>query len=187
MSDYDNFEDFWRSVAGGLGDSLQQKLDELDLDGISTTFGVDSDQARDWIDGAASWMRTQFDARAVPEPETRPRPERETRPAPDRGDPRGERRDPLSDREDPLRAAAPHPLDLPTDEQGAALAALDSGRWIVESGSNKLAPRGEGPAPSDALGLVRELRVRDWIAGDGEITLAGRHALSRWLDAATSL
>jgi hypothetical protein len=175
MSDYDNFEDFWRSVAGGLGDSLQQKLDELDLDGISATFGVDSDQAREWVAGAASWMRTQVDARATPE--------RETRPAPDRGDPRGEREDPLSDREDPLRGAAPNPLDLPTDEQGAALAALDSGRWIVESGSNKLAPRGEGPGPSDALGLVRELRVRDWIAGDGEITLAGRHALSRWLDA----
>ncbi len=177
MSDYDNFEDFWRSVAGGLGESLQEKLDELDLDGISATFGVDSGQAREWVDGAASWMRTQFDARAVPE--------RETRPAPDRGDPRGQPEDTL--REDPLRAAAPHPLDLPTDEQGTALAALDSGRWIVESGSNRLGTRGEGPGPSDALGLVRELRVRDWIAADGEITLAGRHALSRWLDAATSL
>ena len=186
MSDYDNFEDFWRSVAGGLGDSLQQKLDELDLDGISATFGVDSDQAREWVEGAASWMRTQFDARAMPA--------RETRPAGTEHDPRRDpeaplrrREDPLGDREDPLRGAAPHPLDLPTDEQGAALAALDSGRWIVESGSNKLAPRGEGPGPSDALGLVRELRVRDWIAADGEITLAGRHALSRWLDAATSL
>jgi hypothetical protein len=179
MSDYDNFEDFWRSVAGGIGDSLQQKLDELDLDGISATFGVDSDQAREWVEGAASWMRTQFDTPGVPG--------RETRPAPDRGDPRGEREEPLIDRDDALRAAAPHPLDLPTDEQGVALAALDSGRWIVESGSNKLGTRGDGPGPSDALGLVRELRVRDWIAGDGEITLAGRHALSRWLDAATSL
>jgi hypothetical protein len=25
--------------------------------------------------------------------------------------------------------------------------------------------------------------VRDWIASDGEITLAGRRALSRWLEA----
>jgi hypothetical protein len=31
---------------------------------------------------------------------------------------------------------------------------------------------------------VRELRVRDWITADGEITLAGRWALSRWLDVA---
>ena len=179
MTDYENFEDFWRSVAGGLGDSLQHKLDDLDLDGISATFGVDSDQAREWVGGAAEWMRTQFDARAVPE--------REARTAPKRDDPPRHRADPLGDREDPLRAAAPHPLDLPTGEQGAALAALDSGRWTVEAGSNKLAPRGEGPGPSDALGLVRALRLRDWIAGDGEITLAGSHALSRWLDAATSL
>jgi hypothetical protein len=161
MSDYENFEDFLRSMAGGLGDSLQHKLDELDLDGVSATFGVDADQAREWVEGAAGWMRTQFDAR-TPAPRT---------PAP---------------REDPLRGAAPHPLDLPSDEQGVALAALDSGRWTVEAGSNKLGSRGDGPGPSDALGLVRELRARDWIVADGEITLAGRHALSRWLDAATS-
>ena len=44
--------------------------------------------------------------------------------------------------------------------------------------------RCDGPGPSDALGIVRELRVRDWLSGDGEITLVGRRALSRWLDAA---
>jgi hypothetical protein len=163
MSDYENFEDFWRSVAGGLGDSLQHKLDELDLDGISASFGVGSDQAREWVDEAAAWMRTQFDARGASGPASPPARE--------------------SAGEDPLRGAGPHPLDLPTDEQGVALAALDSGRWTVEPLSSKLAPRGEGPGPSDALGLVRELRVRDWIAADGEVTLAGRHALSRWLDA----
>ena len=32
--------------------------------------------------------------------------------------------------------------------------------------------------------LVRELRVRDWLSAEGEITLAGRNALMRWLDAA---
>ena len=46
-----------------------------------------------------------------------------------------------------------------------------------------LTSRGQGPGPSDALGLVRELRVRDWIAQDGQITRAGRRALDRWLDA----
>jgi hypothetical protein len=30
---------------------------------------------------------------------------------------------------------------------------------------------------------VRELRVRDWITAEGKLTLAGRRALSRWLDA----
>jgi hypothetical protein len=172
MSDYENFEDFLRSVAGGLGDSFQHKLDELDIDGVSASFGVDPDQAREWVDGAAAWMRTQFDGRMASEARTA-------------SDARTPATRPQA--EDPLRGAGPHPLDLPTDEQGVALAALDSGRWTVEAGSNKLAPRGDGPGPSDALGLVRELRVRDWIAGDGEITLAGRHALSRWLDAATSI
>ncbi len=73
---------------------------------------------------------------------------------------------------------------MPTDDQGLALAALDSARWSVEPGTEALAARGEGPGPSDALGLVRELRSRDWLDDDGEITLVGRHALSRWLDAA---
>jgi hypothetical protein len=86
--------------------------------------------------------------------------------------------------EDPLRHAGPHPLDLPTADQGLALAALDSGRWRVEPGTSALTAHGEGPGPRDALGLVRELRVRDWMTEDGEITLAGRNALRRWLDAA---
>ena len=86
--------------------------------------------------------------------------------------------------DDPLRSAAPHPLDLPTDEQGIALAALESGRAMVEPGTDALTARGDGPGPSDALGIVRELRVRDWLGADGEITLVGRRALSRWLEAA---
>ena len=85
---------------------------------------------------------------------------------------------------DPLGSAAPHPLDQPTDEQGLALAALDSGRWIIEPGADTLAAKGEGPGPSDALGIVRELRVRDWIAADGKLTATGRRALGRWLDVA---
>ena len=84
--------------------------------------------------------------------------------------------------EDPLRGAGPDPLDAPTDEQGRALAALDSGRWTVEPGTSALSSHGDGPGPSDALGLVRELRVRDWIDADGEVTLVGRAALQRWLD-----
>jgi hypothetical protein len=45
-----------------------------------------------------------------------------------------------------------------------------------------LVSRGEGPGPSDALGLARELHVRDWISADGEITQTGRRALGRWLE-----
>src|SRR4051794_39638173 len=84
--------------------------------------------------------------------------------------------------EDPLRGAGPDPLDMPTDDQGRALAALDSGRWSVEPGTSMLTSHGDGPGPRDALGLVRELRVRDWIDIDGEVTLVGRAALRRWLE-----
>jgi len=96
-----------------------------------------------------------------------------------RGHAGGRRREPSSD---PLRGAAPNPLDVPTTEQGQALAALDSGRWIVEPGTEALASGSEGPGPSDALGLLRELRVRDWITAEGKLTLSGSRALSRWLD-----
>lgn len=91
---------------------------------------------------------------------------------------------PTAGRATRMRGAEPHPLDLPTDEQGLALAALDSGRWGLEPGTSALTSRADGPGPSDALGLVRELRARDWLDADGELTLAGRHALGRWLDAA---
>ena len=79
----------------------------------------------------------------------------------------------------PGAGPGPHPLDLPTDHQGVALSALDSGRWTVRPGSNQLAGTGAGggPVPSDVVG---ELRGRDWITADGTLTLVGRHALSRW-------
>jgi hypothetical protein len=83
-----------------------------------------------------------------------------------------------------LRSAGPHPLDLPTADQRLTRAALDRGRWRLEPGTSALAVHGGGPGPSDALGLVRELRVRDWLPADGELTPAGRHTLRRWLDAA---
>ena len=72
-----------------------------------------------------------------------------------------------------MHHAAPHPLATPTAEQGVALAALESGRWRIESGTFSVH---DGPGPSDPLGLVRELRVCDWVTADGELTLAGRKA-----------
>jgi hypothetical protein len=80
--------------------------------------------------------------------------------------------------EAPVPYAGPHPLAMPTDEQGVALAALESGRWKIESGTLTVH---DGPGPSDPLGLLRELRVSDWLTADGELTLTGRKALARWL------
>jgi hypothetical protein len=81
----------------------------------------------------------------------------------------------------PLQDAGPHPLVMPTAEQGVALAALESGRWRIESGTFTVH---DGPGPSDPLGLLRELRVSDWVTADGELTLTGRKALARWLEQA---
>jgi hypothetical protein len=79
------------------------------------------------------------------------------------------------------RHARPHPLALPTSEQGVALAALESGRWRIEQGTFTVH---DGPGPSDPLSLLRELRVSDWVTADGELTLSGRKALVRYLEQA---
>jgi hypothetical protein len=79
----------------------------------------------------------------------------------------------------PVHHPGPHPLAMPTAEQGVALAALESGRWRVESGTFSVH---DGPGPSEPLGLLRELRVSDWVTADGELTLTGRKALARWLE-----
>jgi hypothetical protein len=173
----ESFEETLRSIARELGRSVERAMDNVELDEFAGAIGIDPAVAREWAESAGSWLRAHADS--VSEELTF----RVGAPRPRAG---GE--DPLRGAhsgEDPLRGADPHPLDLPTDEQGVALAALDSGRWVVEPGTHALAAKGDGPGPSDALGIVRELCVRDWIAADGEITLVGRHALSRWLDAST--
>ena len=81
--------------------------------------------------------------------------------------------------DEPVHPAGPHPLAMPTAEQGVALAALESGRWKIESGTFTVH---DGPGPGDPLGLLRELRVSDWIGAGGELTLSGRKALARWLE-----
>jgi len=174
----ESFEEQLRAIARELGRSVERAVDNIDVDDFAQMFGVDAGSAREWMESAGSWLRSQAERFDEDFPVRMPSP---WRPPP------GDTRSP-SDRalrsDDPLRSAAPHPLDLPTDEQGIALAALESGRWMVEPGTDALAARGDGPGPSDALGIVRELRVRDWLGSDGEITLVGRRALSRWLEAA---
>jgi hypothetical protein len=160
----ESFEETLRSIAREAGRSLERAIDNVDLDEMADAIGVDPIAARGWVDSAGSWLRAHAESLGD---------EMASRLA-------GSTRTPA--REEPLLRAAPHPLDLPAEEQGLALAALDSGRWTVEPGTDALAASGEGPAPTDALGIVRELRVRDWITADGELTLVGRHALGRWLE-----
>lgn len=175
----ESFEETLRAIARELGRSVERAVDNIDVDDFAQMFGVDAGSAREWMESAGTWLRShaerfdeEFPGWRPPAGEDAFRSEKPMRSdSPLRG-------------EDPLRSAGPHPLDLPTDEQGIALAALESGRWMVEPGTDALAVRGDGPGPSDALGIVRELRVRDWLGADGAITLVGRRALSRWLEAA---
>jgi hypothetical protein len=160
----ESFEERVRSIARELSRSVE-RMAQFDIDEIAHSIGVDPVRAREWIDTAGRWLSGQAESLGD---------DVASWGAAQRGD--------VAD-DDAQRNAGPHPLDLPTGEQGRALAALDSGRWTVEPGSDVIVHQREGPAPSDTLGLVGELRARDWIGADGKVTQVGHHALSRWLDA----
>ena len=157
-----SFEEALRAIADEVSRGLQNfKTD--DLEEVARSYGVDSERAKRFFDNAGEWLRAQTDnLGATPAPDA---PAKGAEPAPRWED-----------------GAGPDPLDMPTNDQGRALAALDSGRWSVEPGTSRLTSGADGPGPRDALGLTLELRVRDWIDANGVVTIAGRAALKRWLD-----
>lgn len=180
MSDDERDRNSFDNVARALSEEVTravERLSEIDVEEIARLANAEAERARRWIDELGRMLRERPTAGSEAPSAARPPWEPAAGPAdrPSESPPSGD---------DPLRNAAPHPLDLPTAEQGLALAALDSGRWRIEPGTSALAVHGEGPEPRDALGLVRELRIRDWLSADGELTLTGRHALRRWLAAA---
>jgi hypothetical protein len=179
MSDDDPNRSNFEQVAKALAEEVTraiERLSEIDVDDIARNASAEAERARLWIDDLGRWLREQAGVAAAGGFANAPWDDVPGAPdaAPQASSPA----------DDPLKHAGPHPLDLPTADQGLALAALDSGRWRIEPGTSTLGAQGEGPGPRDALGLVRELRVRDWLSADGEITLAGRNALKRWLEAA---
>ena len=128
-----SFEDVARALADEVSRAIE-RLSEIDLDEIARAASAEGERARQWIDDLGRWLREQGGAW-----EHGPAPaDRSTQ-----GRPTGD---------DPLRHAGPHPLDLPTADQGVALAALDSGRWRVEPGTSALAVHGEGPGPATRSG-----------------------------------
>ena len=171
----DNLGETVRAIARELGESIERLASQVDVDEAAGYVGIDPERAREWVESTAGWLGAQVERFGE---------EAAARAAQSQSPPKAERRAAPAD--DLFGGAAPHPLDLPTAEQGIALAALDSGRWTVETDTDRLVAAGGGSEPRDALGLVGELRARDWLSGDGRLTVAGRHALSRWLEADTA-
>jgi hypothetical protein len=179
MSDHDSFEDRLHAIADELSRSMQQRISELDLDELSQRYGVDPDRARTLADAAGRWLNDRLSA-SDPFFDRVQHPDDDSAVEPLSADPEpGVKAQHGAGQTQPAAGPGPHPLDLPTDHQGVALSALDSGRWTVRPGSNQLAGTGTGtePTPSE---VVSELRARDWITADGTLTLVGRRALGRW-------
>jgi hypothetical protein len=160
MSDDDSFENRLREIA----DQIVRSLSDNDIDEVAQRFGVDADRARGIAGDIERWLGGRLFDQA----------------------PRAGNHPNFRDAEQRSSTAGfgtgPHPLDLPTPEQGIALSALDSGRFTVRPGSSVLAATGADPNLSvgGAADLTNELRARDWITADGTVTLVGRQALLRW-------
>lgn len=176
MSDHDSFEDRLRALGEEISRSVQ-RISELDMEELSQRYGVDADGARAFADAAGRWLNDHLSPGEPPSgPAQRPDEDSTARPLSEDLDLNVPSDAPQTPRGS---GPGPHPLDLPTDQQGVALSALDSGRWTVRPGNGQLVGTGAGsdPAPSDVVG---ELRARDWVTADGTLTLVGRHALARW-------
>jgi hypothetical protein len=156
-----SFEKKVRALAAELGRSVERAVKSIDLDEIARQVEMGGERFSELADSTGRWISERL-GDAEPHQATRARDE---------------------DAETAARTrpvAGPHPLDVPSDEQGRALSALDSGRWRVEPGTDVLVAASDGATQTDSGGLVGELRARDWIAASGEVTPIGREALRRW-------
>jgi hypothetical protein len=164
--DDESFEKRVRAIAAELGRSVERVVKSIDLDEIARQVEMGGERVRELADLTGGWIADRVSDseadHAAPEGDLEPETAART-----------------------LPVAGPHPLDAPSDEQGRALSALDSGRWKVEPGTDELVAEGDEASPTDPGGLVGELRARDWIAANGEVTLIGREALKRWSEGST--
>jgi hypothetical protein len=160
MSAGESFEDRLKAMA----DQLAKSLSDSDIDEVAQRFGVDPERARGVANTLERWLS-----------------ERSSDPEPPIADQPNVAHTPRSVAPE-TSGVGPHPLDLPTPDQGLALSALDSGRFTVRPGSSVLAATGADSNLSvrERVDLVNELRARDWITPDGTLTMVGRQALLRW-------
>jgi hypothetical protein len=162
------------------------------LEDLARASGIDAEPIKQFAEEAGEWLRDQIAAATQSGSDVEPMP------AADPSDPRDAAgpSTPAAPTEPPAAtpvddvvssprvAGLPHPLDMPTEQQARALAALESGRWTVEPGTVVLVTTlNRGPGPEDAHALGMELHVRDWVDVDGELTLTGGLALARWAEA----
>jgi hypothetical protein len=160
MSTDDRFEDRVKAIADQIAKSLTSDIDE-----VAQRLGVDPDRAREVAGTLERWLSDRLPGQ---EPRIGDQPH-----APATAQ---------HTAQTTTFGPGPHPLDLPTPEQGIALSALDSGRFTVRPGSSELAGTGADPqlGVGERADLVNELRARDWITPDGTLTMVGRQALLRW-------
>ena len=160
--DDESFEKRVRAIASELSQSVERAVKSIDLEEIARQVEMGGERFRELADLTGRWVSDRL------------------------SDPEAHHAEHARDLEHETAArtpvAGPHPLDVPSDEQGRALSALDSGRWKVEPGTDELVAGRDGASPTDPGGLVGELRARDWIAANGEVTLVGREALKRWIE-----
>jgi hypothetical protein len=161
-----SFEKKVRAIVAEFGRSVERAVKSIDLDEIARQVEMGGERFSELADSTGRWISDRLGGAEA--------------------DHAAQARD--SEAETAARTrpvAGPHPLDAPSDEQGRALSALDSGRWRVEPGTDVLVAAGDEATPTDPGGLVGELRARDWIAASGEITPVGRDALKRWSEGPT--
>jgi hypothetical protein len=189
MGDTMGSDDSFENRIKAFADQLARQLSDTDVDEVADRFGIDPERVRGVTGAVERWLNDRgtegeplFGERPAGKPQD-PRAETAGPPVPE---PTFEaRRAPEASRAP--EAGGPHPLDTPTEGQGRALSALDSGRWTLRPGSGRLtaAVPTVGPLPEGAAtDLANELRARDWITADGAVTLIGRQALVRWARAA---
>ena len=170
MSDGDHggesFEERLRALAREVGESVERVTGNVDRDEVADRIAMGGDRLRELAEFAGRWFKD-----VVGDPDAR-------------GSLRSEHAV-ANPGDGQLRLTGPDPRDLPTEDQGLALSALDSGRWKVQPGTDELISDGEETHPAGRVGLVSELRGRDWITADGEVTFLGRAALRRWQESTT--
>jgi hypothetical protein len=162
--DDESFEKKVRAIASELSRSVERAVKSIDLEEVARQVELGGERLRELADLTGRWISDR-----VSDPEAHHA---------------AQARDSEAETTTPGTppVAGPHPLDVPSEEQGRALSALDSGRWKVEPGTDELIAGGEEASPTDPGGVVGELRARDWIAANGEVTSIGREALKRWSD-----